>query len=708
MTFFASGPIFNAIQLTGMIVKPQIKMTDLPSFFTKDRIFHCLVTVCIVVWLAVNRRLEPFYFNWDTDASVIIDLILIHSGQLPEHINHPSFGLFMLFSFVFSAIDLLTPAVHLGLSLSDFAENCPDPLLCLSNTTALVQAITRLFFGASIAFFTISFARAFQSRILAGFVLLALLFDEGVHYSLHILKSEGFSLCFFLIAAGCLMNYATTRQRAYFLIGAVFAGLVFFTKAQFVIYSVYFCCMAALLPEFRASSRTILIASVLVFLGCAGFGSQALLNFDNGNALLGTLSVLSPLYAITLAILFVLCVINAFPSLARFRTSATDNLQIAALASFSSIFLSLVLNGPIFGSQLSAQAIASTLMRSHATANYILSNSYDIFLEPTRLFVMATWIGLTAYASALAIRHLKVLAQTKTLFSVLVIVLFILPILNPFVSFRDLYRDLMPAKSLLMVSGLLSLGLIYKLGGSNRFQRAITLFAFASSVLFCQFSLQREAMPNLVAENAHYGASPYRFHTGAYGGNHDLFKSALASAGVDTNKAPARWLSKASNGNYRSLLPNVRRKCLLDTTTVPDNDSGDLMSIGYFWAASQTGFYKIDESCLKDIKMAASWFFTEDNWITYPLANYRTKMSEPVIGQLELMPRRDMRTVIVSPRELEIEWLDFYQNYKPGYLPEMTNETKNINGQKLHLYLIERYARVPITESVYVGFYPST
>ena len=147
---------------------------------------------------------------------------------------------------------------------------------------------------------------------------------------------------------------------------------------------------------------------------------------------------------------------------------------------------------------------------------------------------------------------------------------------------------------------------------------------------------------------------------------------------------------------------------LLETTSVPGNDFGDLMSIGYFWAASQTGFYKIEENCLEDITMAASWVFLESSSITYPIAHYRTMMSEPVTGHLELMPRRDMRAVIASPRKLEIEWRDFYQNYKPGHLPDPIVETKIINEREWYVYLIEIYTRIPIAERVYVGFYPST
>lgn len=684
------------------------KIKDLLGILRREHAFVFLVTVCVAVWLAVYRRLEPFYFNWDTDASVIIDLILINSGHLPEHINHPSFGLFILFSLVFSVVDLLTPEGFLGLSLSDFEDNCRDPLSCLTLTTMMVQETTRLFFGVSIAFFTISFNRAFQNRMLASLVLLVLLFDEGVHYSLHILKSEGFSLCFFLISAGCFLNYSVTRYLLHFLIGAVFAGLVFFTKTQFLIYSVYLCGIAALLPGLRISTRALSLVSVLVFLGCAGLVWTALLNFNNGHVLLGTLSVFSPLCAVTLTMLLVLSVGSPLSSLGRFRTSATDNLTVAALFAFSSIFLSLFVKGPVFGFLLSAQAIASSLMRLHDTTNYILSNSYEIFLQPIRLTVMFGWILLTAYCVVLALRRRKVLALTEKLFPFLAVVLFILPIFNLFVTFRDLYRDLMPAKSLLMLSGLLSLGFIYKLGGFNRFNGTIALSVIASTLLLCQYSLKREAMSNLVAENAHYGGSPYRFHTGAYGGNHDLYKSVLDSAGIDTNKAPSQWLRKAGGGNYRSLLPNVRRKCLLETTTVPGNDAGDLMSIGYFWAASQTGFYKIDESCLKDIRMAASWFFTEGNRISYPVANYRTKMSEPVAGHLELMPRLDMKTVIASPRELEIERQDFYQYYEPGYLPDQIVERKIINGREWYVYLIVHYTRIPIVERVYVGFYPST
>ena len=673
---------------------------------SSELLFRLLITVFIVTWYVFHQRTVPFYFNWDTDAFVVIDMVLIGSTLLPEHINHPSYGLFVLFTPLLSAINYFLPVGNLGLSLSDFQYNCEDPLGCLTRTTNTLHDITRVLFCVSMAFFTISFSKLFQSRLLGFVILLALLFDEGIIYSQHILKSEGFSVCFFMISVAFFANYITTHRRIYFLLGSFFVGLVFFTKTQFLLYSVFLCCMAGLLPTVLVSRKQLAWLAGFIFVICLSIGTVAIEKFGNTVFWL-ELSFTSSIYATAICLMFLIWVFNVIPWLGRFNASAINNVSVAALIAFSSILSTVIINGPDLGFSLSAQAVASSMMHITSSANFT-NVDYEIFLEPTRLFFMFICSGLSACAGFLVLRNRKSVLGNKIVNVILLVCVLLLPVLNVFLSFRGIYRDLMPAKSLLMFSAIISLGIIYYFDGFKYRGRHVLVILSSVLLLLCQVSLQRLAMPNLISENAHYGGSPYHFHTGAYGGNHDVFKSALDQAGLNTNLAPAQWLKQSTSQDFQSLLPNVVPGCLEQKSETAAKEVGELMSIGHVWAAAQSGFFEIVQDCLRDITISAGWVLNND--VSYPVAKYRGLTTTTRSGALELMPRRDMRTVIVSPTKLKIDATKFYdviQNARYA-LPEQSYLTKIVDGEIWHVYLFSRYVRIPIQERVYVGFYPST
>ena len=148
--------------------------------------------------------------------------------------------------------------------------------------------------------------------------------------------------------------------------------------------------------------------------------------------------------------------------------------------------------------------------------------------------------------------------------------------------------------------------------------------------------------------------------------------------------------------------------CLEQKSETAAKEVGELMSIGHVWAAAQSGFFEIVQDCLRDITISAGWVLNND--VSYPVAKYRGLTTTTRSGALELMPRRDMRTVIVSPTKLKIDATKFYdviQNARYA-LPEQSYLTKIVDGEIWHVYLFSRYVRIPIQERVYVGFYPST
>ena len=674
-----------------------------PSFF-----YFVLFLTTLLGMYSADRAL-PFYFNWDTDASVVVDVILINSGLFPEHINHPSYGAYSLLSLVLNISSFIVPTGSFASSLADFQSNCLDPLKCLENTTTLLQFVTRFLLFLSVFLFATSMFFVFQSRIISISVLVIFLMDEGFSYSQHILKSETFSLSFFLISLSCIFIFFKSSKRIYFIFAGILAGLVFFTKVQFLFYSIFLLLVASSLQKVNISENLLKIFTVLLggSLMCLGYLAQ--LYFSDFNIFTQNISIYSPLY-----LLIILGFICGFLLLhqkklvsQRFSTEIVNSVAIYLLG-YSSIFLALFISGPSFGLMLSAQTLGASVMRLNLST-MLSDKTYEILYEPGRFLLLFTLVLILCVSAVFAVRDKKLeFSGNKVRLSLLFLIV-IIPCLNLFAVFRDVYRDLMPAKTLLLCSALIGLSYLTNHFKSVNLVKKSPLFLTWIVLILAQSSLYQDGMRNLVAENAHYGASAYKFHTGVYGGNHDIYKSVLDDAKIDTRRAPAIWLARANKHDFKTLLPNIDTKCLDERHIPAEEHHQALQSINIYWAATMSNaFFNVTPECLLPITHSAGWFLLKK--IGYPISQFRKKIEEPIEGHIELMPRMDLQTILVSPAAIDINSEQFYENLdglETDFLKSIEFKTE-VGSNKWYVYTINAYLRLPYQEGIYIGYYPKS
>ena len=680
-----------------------ISVLKRPSFF-----YFVLFSTTLLGMYSSGRAL-PFYFNWDTDASVVIDVILINSGLLPEHINHPSYGAYNLLALVLNISSFIAPNGLLASSLADFQLNCLDPLKCLENTTTLLHFVTRLLLFSSVFLLAASMFFVFQSRIISISVLVIFLLDEGFSYSQHVLKSETFSLSFFLISLSCFFLFLKSSKRIYFIFASLLAGLVFFTKVQFLFYAIFLFLVAVCLPKVKFSKN--LLKSFTVLLGgsmlCLGYLAQ--LEFADFNIFTQNISMYSPLFLLMLSgfICGFLLLQQKYLVSQRFSKEIV-NLVATYLLGYSSIFLALFISGPSFGLMLVAQTFAASIMRLNLST-MLSDKTYEILYEPTRFLMLFILVLILCVSAVFAARDKKLEFSSNKVRLLLLFLIVIIPCLNLFAVFRDIYRDLMPAKTLLLCSALIGLAYLTNRFMSVSFVKKTPLFLTWIVLIFAQSSLYQDGMRNLVAENAHYGASSYKFHTGAYGGNHDIYKSVLDDAKIDTRRSPAIWLARANKHDFKTLLPNIATKCLDERHIPAEEHHQALQSINIYWAATMSNaFFDVMPECLLPITHSAGWFILKE--IGYPLPHYRKKIAEPIEDHIELMPRLDLQTILVSPTAIDINSEQYYENLdglKTDFLKSIEFKTE-VGSNEWHVYTINAYIRIPYQEGIYIGYYPKS
>src|SRR6516162_6405961 len=69
-----------------------------------------IATITLIFFLIRSIR-YPFYFIFDMDHTTMLDMLLINSGRLPDHLNHTALGMYVfmrLTSSVASALGVLT------------------------------------------------------------------------------------------------------------------------------------------------------------------------------------------------------------------------------------------------------------------------------------------------------------------------------------------------------------------------------------------------------------------------------------------------------------------------------------------------------------------------------------------------------------------------------------------------------------------------
>ena len=99
-----------------------------------------LAVFFIVGWLFVNlmslSKEYPYYFQWDMDLTSTVDGLMLGSGQMPAHINHTGFGMYLLQT---ATIGLARQTDAISVSSLEEVSSSLDPLSGVAELTTFLR-----------------------------------------------------------------------------------------------------------------------------------------------------------------------------------------------------------------------------------------------------------------------------------------------------------------------------------------------------------------------------------------------------------------------------------------------------------------------------------------------------------------------------------------------------------------------------------------
>lgn len=184
----------------------------------------------------------PFYFIWDMDQTTTVDLLLLHSGEIPDHINHTGFGMYFLMKYISLA------AYYFGgisvISLSDLRE-AVEPVLGVAELTSFLRKLSPILILGTIAIIWSSLTKICTSFKYSVAILVTFLTSSSFLYHSAFIRSELYSIFFFSISLFFVMKAALLRPhqarcwQVWVLISGIFASISYFTKFQGLFYLIY-------------------------------------------------------------------------------------------------------------------------------------------------------------------------------------------------------------------------------------------------------------------------------------------------------------------------------------------------------------------------------------------------------------------------------------------------------------------------------------
>ena len=187
----------------------------------------------------------PFYLLFDMDQIVTLDGLLINSGSFPEHIYHTTFGVYLsttLVNRIANSMGLIS-----ALDLKEIT-NAINPYFLIAQITDFNRSVS------SVVSLLIAglWALLLKSNSKVPFIFISLLLlcigtAESLVWQSAFIKSEQYSILFWLIGVACLAfsrQQNSLLQASLLLASGIFVGLGFITKIQsfffVIIYFLYF------------------------------------------------------------------------------------------------------------------------------------------------------------------------------------------------------------------------------------------------------------------------------------------------------------------------------------------------------------------------------------------------------------------------------------------------------------------------------------
>lgn len=201
--------------------------------------FSSLIIVFLLIYMKINQSF-PFYFMWDMDHAVNIDMMLIHGGSMPTHINHPGFGMYLITFFTQKIAYYIDYISILNMDELSYSLN---PIAVVAESVSFIRVQSPFLVIAIVVFLWLSLINLFKpSKLLSLFILLILGLQSSLWYHSSMIRT-GLYAVFFWSLALLLVSYLVgsknyeLKKNIAITIG-IFLGLSFLTKLQSFFYIV--------------------------------------------------------------------------------------------------------------------------------------------------------------------------------------------------------------------------------------------------------------------------------------------------------------------------------------------------------------------------------------------------------------------------------------------------------------------------------------
>ena len=625
-----------------------------------------------------NYRELPYFFQWDTDATVLIDTLLLNSGLMPEHLNHPSLGLYILSGALLKIISGFGKYFGIVGNFNELAW-CSFKWICIENTVKtllIIPYIIYIFIGFMIVKKSYHYGGSF---ILSAILIFYYILNDSIFYNILFLKSELFSFLFMFFGAILILDGKNESRYSKVFIGLTLGCLGFLTKIQYVFY--LYCILLLYIVKIDSIkdvkfSRKVVVLSIIFYVVLLFIGYK-----------IGHLSKFSGWKTSIINLQFITLILAPYLIILVSNKTEKQNLgQIIVLPLamlIAAVPTSIIVFGPAVGGAFASDVMAMAFLRSPESVNYVEPTHMLFQYLPSFLILVSICIYvLSAYRKKI---H-------KNIY-ITMLIIFIVSIVNFFVVFRGIYRDVFPAIWLII---LFSMGLsVYIYKSLVKLEKILLCFIFLVASLISP-AHSYNSTEIAIIENLHYGFVPNNFFSGVYGGNQNIYSHLMSKA--DYNPEVRKTFQNSGSKYY--LFPNTNKTCLNNQKF--DENKHKLLNLTgsniEIQSAISRGYkvYKFDSTCMAKSKINGSWSLIPGFIVGQPNLDTRDD------SVLEIISPSILKTIVISENQIKYNSISYYSR-GDGVSDEQWNELagrdlyKNIGGY--YEYLTRLYSNINLNKN---------
>lgn len=614
----------------------------------------------LIIFLYTRFSSYPYYFQFDTDATVAIDTLLINSNKLPDHVQHPSYGMYIFFSLASEAGKYLN---IVAISNLNDLKQCLNATTCMAEFTQYLRSFSPFVAASVSVMLVLAFSALFKNDraylIIMAPVTLLFFFEETLRYNSIIIKSEIYST-FFWAAAVLVLSISRKLEKSWYAViltlAGLLAGLCLTTKVQFLFYVaslyIFFFLINSMglaannIKQRNFSLRGLLLVNIITALLLItsfyqaskfsfeiGFSNTIGIVDETGGVKIGHLNSFGYLLV---TYVFAVLGINIFMILKKRNAGVMVNTLLNTafinLGLVGSFYIALTLSGYVDKPlDLMSQALRMLFFRETGSLTPSLSNyaTYMSDFVASRSWFYICCATISIGAIVVSIRSLANQREERAnniVTLALLFILFILVVANFYFAVRPILHDLIIAKILIIFFVLIMVKVAIEFQGiaGIKFIREISAVLLGALMLinapYC-FTIEK----TISAENSHYGWSEYHWLNGVYDANQKLYKQIMYdSVDAQVNTGGISW--ENSRMGARNLSKN---KEILKSIFINQDVNTSLIS----YVAPHARIYKNSDG--SNIKKSP-WFLADN--LLYSNANLSTVRSRLLPGKFYEIP----------------------------------------------------------------------